>query len=210
NRIHVRQSSIWDLTPARVEIHSLWNRLIALLPYLCIGAIVLILAWWAARAATATARRISKQRIGAPLLRDVFARTVGFLVLLGGIYFVLHVAGLTRMAVTVVGGTGLLGLIIGIAFHDITENFLASLFLAMQRPFQPGDLVTIADQTGLVHSLTTRTTNLMTLDGNQIQIPNSTVYKSTIQNFTSSPNRRESFVVGIGYAENVVHARSEE
>ena len=27
------------------------------------------------------------------------------------------------MAVTVVGGTGLLGLIIGIAFHDITENF---------------------------------------------------------------------------------------
>src|SRR5579872_892869 len=208
NRIQVRQSSIWDLAPARAELRALWTKLIASLPYIGIAVIVLIFAWWASRSATSIARRFSEQRIGAPLLRDVFARATGVVVLLTGVYFVLHVSGLTRIAVTVVGGTGLLGLIIGIAFHDITENFLASLFLALQQPFQPGDLVTIAEQTGFVHSLTTRTTILMTLDGNHIQIPNSTVYKSTIQNFASNPNRRESFLVGIGYAEDVAKAQS--
>ncbi len=43
----------------------------------------------------------------------------------------------------------------------------------------------------------------MTLDGNMVQIPNATVYKSILRNFSSNPNRREDFVVGIGY-ENMV------
>ena len=39
----------------------------------------------------------------------------------------------------------------------------------------------------------------MTLDGNLVQIPNTTVYQSVLRNFSSSPNRRVDFVVGIGY-----------
>lgn len=39
----------------------------------------------------------------------------------------------------------------------------------------------------------------MTMEGNHVQIPNSTIYKGTIINFTSNPNRRFSFVIGIGY-----------
>ena len=34
------------------------------------------------------------------------------------------------------GGTGLLGLVLGIAFRDITENFLASLFLMRSNHFK--------------------------------------------------------------------------
>jgi small-conductance mechanosensitive channel len=37
------------------------------------------------------------------------------------------------------------------------------------------------------------------LEGNYIQIPNATVYKSNIKNYTSNPNRREDFIIGIGY-----------
>jgi small conductance mechanosensitive channel len=43
----------------------------------------------------------------------------------------------------------------------------------------------------------------MTLDGNQLQVPNSTVFKSTIRNFTSNPNRRDDFSVGIGYDDSI-------
>jgi small conductance mechanosensitive channel len=56
-------------------------------------------------------------------------------VFLLGLYIVFQIAGLTRIALTVIGGTGLLGLILGIAFRDITENFLSSIFLSMQNPF---------------------------------------------------------------------------
>ena len=70
-----------------------------------------------------------------------------------GAYLILRVSGLTQLALTVVGGTGLIGLVIGIAFRDITDNFLASIFLSLQRPFENGDLVEIAGETGYVQQL---------------------------------------------------------
>jgi small-conductance mechanosensitive channel len=127
--------------------------------------------------------------------------------MLVGLYLVLRIAGLTQLALTLVGGTGLIGLVLGIAFRDITENFLASLFLSLQQPFREGDLVEVAKVTGYVQRLTSRTTILMTLDGNQVQVPNATVFNSTLRNFTSSPNRREDFIVGIGYDDSISFAQ---
>jgi small-conductance mechanosensitive channel len=115
--------------------------------------------------------------------------------------------GLTQLALTVVGGTGLLGLAVGIAFRDITENFLASIFLSMQRPFEPADLIEVAGVTGYVQQLNMRTTVLMNLDGNLVQIPNATVYKANIRNYTTNPNRREVVSVGIGYDDVVSEAQ---
>jgi small-conductance mechanosensitive channel len=117
------------------------------------------------------------------------------------------VSGLTQLALTVVGGTGLIGLALGIAFRDISENFLASIFLSMQRPFDTGDLVEVSGVTGYVQQLNVRTTILMTLDGNLVQIPNATVYKSNLRNFTTNSNRRDDFLVGIGYDDSINDAQ---
>ncbi|MBA3454708.1 MAG: mechanosensitive ion channel family protein, partial [Deltaproteobacteria bacterium] len=103
---------------------------------------------------------------------------------------------------------GLLGLVLGIAFRDITENFLASIFLSIQPPFRTGDLLAIDDHVGYVERLTNRATVLLSLDGNHIQIPNSRVYQATIRNYTSNPNRREDFTVGIGYEDAISEAQA--
>ncbi|MDQ6914006.1 MAG: mechanosensitive ion channel family protein, partial [Verrucomicrobiota bacterium] len=153
------------------------------------------------------ARAVLHERIRAKLLRNVIAGGIGFLVFLFGTYVVLRVSGLTQLALTVVGGTGLIGLAVGIAFRDITENFLASIFLSMQRPFGMGDLVEVSGVTGYVQQLNVRTTILMTLDGNLVQIPNATVYKSNLCNFTTNANRRENFAVGIGYDDSISDAQ---
>jgi small conductance mechanosensitive channel len=129
-------------------------------------------------------------------------------VFLVGLYVVLQLAGLTSIALTVMGGTGLLGLILGIAFRDISENFLASIFLTIQQPFRTGDLIEIAGYSGFEQRLTARATTLMTAEGNHLQIPNATVYRSVIRNFTSNPNRREDFVVGIGYDDAISSAQT--
>ena len=167
----------------------------------------MVLSVGAALLATRSARGLLHQRVQAKLLRNVIAGGIGVLVFLFGIYIVLRVSGLTRLAMTVVGGTGLVGLAVGIAFRDITENFLASIFLSMQRPFAMGDLVEIAGVTGYVQQLNVRTTMLMTLDGNLVQIPNSTVYKTKICNFTTNANRRSDFAVGIGYDDSIKEAQ---
>jgi small conductance mechanosensitive channel len=61
--------------------------------------------------------------------------------------------------------------------------------------------------TGYVQQLNVRTTILMTLDGTLVQIPNASVYKSNIRNFTTNANRREDFVVGIGYDDPINEAQ---
>jgi small-conductance mechanosensitive channel len=77
----------------------------------------------------------------------------------------------------------------------------------MQRPFEMGDLVEISGITGYVHQMNVRTTILMTLDGNLAQIPNATVYKNNILNFTINANRRTDFAVGIGYDDSINEAQ---
>ena len=207
NRIEVPQPSVWDMAPAWAGLRTLWRDFVRSLPLFAFGITVLALSVGAGMLATRAASTVLAPRIKARLLRSVFARGTGVLVVLAGIYVVLRVAGLTQLAMTVVGGTGLVGLALGIAFRDITENFLASVFLSMQRPFETGDLIEVAGVTGYVQQLNVRTTILMTLDGNLVQIPNASVYKSNLRNFTSNTNRREDFIVGIDYAALITDAQ---
>ncbi len=207
NRMEVAVPSMWDFSPALAGLWVLWRDFVRSLPFLGFGLVILIVSIIAAFLATRGARSFLHRRVQAKLLRSVIAGGIGALVFLFGIYIVLRVSGLTRLAMTVVGGTGLLGLAVGIAFRDITENFLASIFLSMQRPFAVGDLVEISGVTGYVQQLNVRTTILMTLDGNLVQIPNATVYKTNLCNFTTNANRRSDFVVGIGYDDSIKEAQ---
>ena len=207
NRIDVVGPSLWDFTPALSEFKDMGATLVRALPWIVWGLIVLILAWGVAKLTTRVARLLFRSRVHSRLLREVAARVCGLLVYLLGLYLVLRLTGLTRLAVTVLGGTGLIGLALGIAFRDITENFLASLLLSIQQPFREGDLVEVNGLVGLVQSVNSRTTILMTLNGNQVQVPNATVYKNTIRNYTSNPNRREDFTVGIPYSELIPRAQ---
>jgi small-conductance mechanosensitive channel len=207
NRMEVLDPSVWDFRPAWSGLLMLWRDFIRSLPLLVFGLLVLAISVGATMVATRGARAFLRQRIRPELLRNVIARGAGAIVFLSGTYIVLRVSGLTQLALTVVGGTGLIGLALGIAFRDITENFLASIFLSMQRPFETGDLVEVSSVTGYVQQLNVRTTILMTLDGTLVQIPNAAVYKGNLRNFTTNPNRREDFIVGIGYDDSINDAQ---
>lgn len=207
NQIEVIQPSIWDVGPALNGLRQLWRGLLRAIPLVVFSLLILVVTIFAARYSATAARASLRERLPSPLLLRSAARAVGLVVFLVGLYVVFQVAGLTSVALTVMGGTGLLGLVLGIAFQDITENFLASILLSIQSPFRTGDLVDIGGHTGFVQALTTRATVLMTQDGNHLQIPNGTVYKSAIRNYTSNPNRRLEFTVGIGFEDSISDAQ---
>jgi small-conductance mechanosensitive channel len=208
NQIELIEPSIWDFQPAITSLRELWFSLVRSIPIIGFSLLVLLITWIVTRLSIAAARGSFLKRLSSPLLSNVGAYTVGTVVFLIGLYVVLRVAGLTTVAMTVIGGTGLLGLVLGIAFRDITENFLASIFLSLQTPFRTGDLVEMVEIIGFVQALTTRVTVIMTLDGNLVQIPNATVYKSNIVNYTSNPNRRVDFGIGIGYQDIISEAQT--
>lgn len=208
NRIEIEVSGTSRFSPAWEGLRELWESFLRSLPAYSLGAVLLLLAYALGRSATkilrASFRRRQKQ---GDVIRDITARATGVVLFVLGLYVALRVAGLTRLAATVLGGTGVVGLILGIAFRDIAENVLASILLTRQQPFRRGDLVEINGIEGYVQSLTLRATVLMNLEGNHVQIPNSTVYKSSIRNFSSNPARRVDFTVGIGYDDAIPHAQ---
>ncbi len=207
NRMEVVRRSVWDFGSAIAGVRSLWNEFLHAVPMLLFSALVLAAFAAIAWVVTRYTRNLLRMRLRARLLQGLASRAAGIFVFLAGVYIVLRISGLTQLALTLVGGTGLIGLALGIAFRDITENYLASIFLSIQRPFETGDLVEVEGVLGYVRQLNVRTTVLATLDGNLTQVPNARVYKGTIHNYTTNPNRRQDFVVGIGYDDRIDHAQ---
>ncbi len=208
DRLEIDPKISWDLTPTWREIERLTESARWFAPLLVVSLLILALTWLAARVVAALARRVLRRRVPSPLLLQFVARALSIPVVLIGLYLVLQVAGLTRLAITVLGGTGLVGIVLGLAFREIAENALASILLSMRNPFRAGDWIRVADHAGIVQNLNMRTTILLTLEGNHVQIPNALVFKSIIENFSTGANRREEFTVGIGYDDSVLEAQT--
>jgi len=89
----------------------------------------------------------------------------------------------------VFGGFGFLALALSLAFQDILKNFIAGIFMLLERPFRLGDEITVDNHTGIVENIEMRATTLRTSDGEQVITPNSLVYTGTIINRTRYPTR---------------------
>ncbi|PHQ32917.1 mechanosensitive ion channel protein MscS [Rhodopirellula bahusiensis] len=207
NRVKVAELPLWNFAPAIASLKQLGREATGVLPLVLVAIAVAMLSYMLARAGAGLTRYFTRSRIDSSLLRQVAGNVVAVLIFIIGVYVALRVSGLTRLAVTVLGGTGLVGLALGFAFRDIAENYLASILISLNHPFRVGDLIEVEGAKGFVRKVTTRGTVLNTLEGNQIQMPNSTVYKGKIINYTATPLSRQDFTVGIGFEDSIVEAQ---
>lgn len=134
------------------------------------------------------------------LVRSVVGSLVSSLMIAGGILLGLNILDLTQAVLSIMGLAGVVGLAVGFAFRDIAENFIASILLGVRRPFRIGDYVEVAGKAGVVLSLNTRATVLVTLEGNHVRIPNNIIYKEILVNSSASPSSRGSFDVLVPYS----------
>jgi len=130
-------------------------------------------------------------------LADLVASAIRFASIIFALVIALDIIGATALLGAVLGGAGVIGIALGFAMRDTVENYVASLMLSLRQPFRANDLVLIDDMEGRVVRLTSRATVLMTLEGNHLRIPNSTVFKAVIVNFTRNPQRRFDFTLGV-------------
>ncbi|HCX3337748.1 TPA: mechanosensitive ion channel [Legionella pneumophila] len=208
NQIEILTSSVWDMsTLLSAGFKEQWQNFLRSIPIIILSFLILIIFWIIALIVKTISRKYLNSRELHPLLSHVISRGAAFLCVLIGIYLILKLLGLTNIALTILGGTGVLGIILGIAFKNITENLLASVLLSVQNPFKNDDLIEVAGVTGYVQGLTIRATLLMTQDGHEVQIPNAIVYQSNIYNFTSNPNRRETFLIEIASTASISAAQ---
>ena len=140
------------------------------------------------------------------LLRSVLGSFIGSLLFFGGLMMALGILDMTHVVLSILGLASIVGLAVGFAFRDITENFIASILLGVRRPFYVGDYVQVAGKAGFVRSLNTRATVLVTLDGTHVRIPNATIFKEVLVNSSASPSVRGTFDVLIPYETSTASA----
>lgn len=140
------------------------------------------------------------------LLRSVLGSVIAVLIVVGGVLAGLHLVGMTEAVLSFLGLAGVVTLAVGFAFRDFAENFIASVMLGVRRPFRVGDYIEVAGKAGVVRSLNTRATVLVTLDGSHVRIPNAMIFKEIVLNKTASMTVRGSFDVVIPWDASIAAA----
>lgn len=133
------------------------------------------------------------------LLTNFISASIKSLVMLFGLALLLRFLGLTGVVNSLLAGAGITAFIIGFALKDIGENFLAGILLAFKRPFKIGDMVEINGLSGKVRALNLRDTQVKTIDGKDVFIPNASIIKNPMINFTIDGYLSYSFIVGLDY-----------
>ena len=170
-------------------------------------ALLIFCLFWAVGSWLAKRQQLYRKIAVNFFIADLLGKLVHLICTLLGIVLALSLLDATALLGTILGAAGILGLSISFAVRDTVENFIASLLLSIRNPFEVNDAVDIEGFQGSVVRLTSRATILMSFDGNHVRIPNSTVFKAVITNYTRHPNRRFEFDLGIGYTENISHAQ---
>ncbi|PZX16557.1 small-conductance mechanosensitive channel [Palleronia aestuarii] len=184
-----------QIDPAFTRFRTRADQFVARLPlfFLAASAFAALVALGIVLARLRFWDRLAPNTFIAGIYRQAFRVACG----IAGIVVALDLLGAAALLGTILGAAGIVGLAIGFAVRDTVENFVASVMLSLRQPFRPNDLVEIEGDVGRVIRLTSRATILLSLDGNHIRIPNATVFKGRIVNYTQNPARRFVFDIGI-------------
>ncbi len=183
-----------------------WQQFVYALPRIALGILLLLVVLFLASRISALLQLRLSRRAHDPLFSRFVARLVKFVLLVVGIILMLHVLGLSGVAGGLLAGAGISAFVVGFAFKDIAENFLAGIILAFNRPFALDDTIKLNDFVGHVKELNFRTTHLKTFDEKDVFIPNAMIVKEPVVNLTRDGMLRLDFVVGIAYEDDIASA----
>ncbi|MCX2740001.1 mechanosensitive ion channel family protein [Pontibacter anaerobius] len=187
-------------------VEMYWERFLVMLPSLLLAIAILVLTLWlAGRAKYLIGRKLSGKSKDEITVKYI-ARISKWVLVLIGFLLMLQTLGLSGMAGGILASAGVSVVVLGFAFRDIAENFLAGLILAFNRPFEEGDFIEVNELMGKVITLNIRTTHLFTFDSRDIYVPNGKILTSAVINFTHNGFVRLNFLVHIDYHNNIQEA----
>ena len=171
-------------------------------PEILMAIVALVIAHFAGRGLRKVYQRIIKKSSLDGTYRTFFGKLIYGLILVIGFLAALNILGFYGLATSILASGGITAIILGFAFRDIGENFLAGFFMAFSRPFRTGDLIETEGISGRVQNIEMRHTHIRTADGCDVFVPSAQLLSSPLFNYTRDGLRRGSFSVGIDYGDD--------
>ncbi|MEA3488771.1 MAG: mechanosensitive ion channel [Candidatus Omnitrophota bacterium] len=163
------------------------------------GIIVVILGWVAAKF-------IARFFEALFLKKNVDVTVIKFLVSIIKIIIVAFamLIALGKFGITIapfIAGISVIGFGASFAVQGPLSNYAAGTTLIFTKPFKVGDIVEVSDVTGEVTDMTLARTEMKTLDGTVIFIPNKQIIGEVIHNYSAF--KKLDITVGISYESDV-------
>lgn len=183
-------------------LYADWESFLRFAPRLFYGLIVcivfLLVARFSGRLIERLLRRSQNYRGHISFLRRITSWSVGSI----GIMLALSIMGFQGIAASMLATGGVAAIVLGFAFREIGENFLAGFFLTFSRPFEIGDLVKTGELTGVVKSIELRFVHIRTYDACDVFVPSAQIFRDALYNYTRDGLRRPKFTVGVAYTDD--------
>ncbi len=133
------------------------------------------------------------------------AKLASFGIVLLGVIAALSLAGVNLGVL--VASLGLATVALGFALQDIASNFVAGIVLLLEHPFTKGDMIAISDASGIVEDIRVRATQLRTVDGQLVLVPNKLLFTNVLTNSSATMRRRLEATVDVPYAQDSARVR---
>ena len=203
----MQQNDVESSSSINEAFNHFYHNLIEQLPGIGFGLLIIILGVLIGIWVGGFARRRISAHTHDPLMSKFLGKVIRLLLTTVAIMLGLRAAGLGGIATGILTAAGASALVLGFAFKDIGENFLAGVILAFNRPFNINDTVEIGSNFGKVKAMEFRYTKLKTFDGKDVYIPNSDVLTKPVTNYTEDGFYRWDFIIGIAYEDNITGAK---
>jgi small-conductance mechanosensitive channel len=116
-----------------------------------------------------------------------------------GVAFLLALDNLGVEIKPLLAGLGIGGIALALAVQTVLADLLASLSIALDKPFGIGDALTVDDCQGTVEHIGVKSTRLRSINGEQIIIANGDMLKARVRNYGRLFERRALFVLDLHY-----------
>lgn len=146
------------------------------------------------------ARRYFRRHTTEPEAPATVAHTLIVWALQTALWIMFALAMLDNLGINVttfVASLGIGGIAVALAAQNILGDLFASLAIAVDKPFEVGDAISVASFSGSVEKVGLKTTRVRADSGEQIVIGNAELLKQTVRNFKRMSNRRVQFALRI-------------
>ena len=177
------------------------------IPNLVVAIVVICLFAIFARIASYGLTKVFRRSMESRQIADLLVSILRVFILGLGLFIALELLGLKGTVTSLLAGAGIIGLALGFAFQDMTENLIAGIAMGIRKPFQIGDIISAESVFGKVQAINLRNTLVETFSGQMEVIPNKILFRNILTNFTRYNKRRVDVPVGISYADDPEKAR---
>lgn len=147
--------------------------------------------------------RISKNS----LTNKLVARVLSILIIMMGVFIALGLMHLDKTVTTLLAGIGIIGLALSFAFQHQAANILSGVIISIRSTVHVGDLIDSNDSFGNVIRVGLRTTKILNVKGQHVDIPNRLLLDNPYKEYSKTGFRRIDVVGKINFRENLDEIR---